>query len=193
MQTRDDSGSQLHNWSDAGDDREEECEDEGAQLDDEATLGWANGVDGNSQSYLHVDHNDSEREIENEHGGDIQDEPHDATDEGNDEPFLGWGEQCSQGPKIGAGLRHDPAVQCLDATADPNDAVNEIRDGYLQFDGDGCAAARAVLRNLRAMRPDVPQEYIGGWCAGDHHALHVDGLAIRTNKGREQLDPDERP
>jgi hypothetical protein len=31
-----------------------------------------------------------DREDEDEHGGDIQDEPHDETDEGNDEPSLGW-------------------------------------------------------------------------------------------------------
>ena len=30
-----------------------------------------------------------DREEENENGGDVQDEPHDALDEGNDEPSLG--------------------------------------------------------------------------------------------------------
>ncbi|MBD0416134.1 hypothetical protein [Oryzicola mucosus] len=51
-----------------GDDREEVCEDEGAQDD---------------------------REEVNEDGGDIQDEGHD--EEPDREPFLGWDEQCSQG------------------------------------------------------------------------------------------------
>lgn len=31
-----------------------------------------------------------DREDENEHGGDVQDEPHDQIDEGSDEPLLGW-------------------------------------------------------------------------------------------------------
>jgi hypothetical protein len=53
-----------------------------------------------SQAVLHADTRD-EAEKENEHGGNIQDVPHDACDEGNDEPFLGWMEKCGQGPQIG--------------------------------------------------------------------------------------------
>lgn len=78
-------------------DLEEECEDEGAQDDREPTMGWQNH---GSQAFLHATYND-ECEEENEHGGNIQDVPHDAVDEGNDEPFFGWSETCGQGPKIG--------------------------------------------------------------------------------------------
>jgi hypothetical protein len=79
------------------DDREGDLdEDEGdGSADDEPSLGspelrdrtsqvrWAQGGADDRED-------DDEREEENEHGGDILDEPHDQTDEGNDEPTLGW-------------------------------------------------------------------------------------------------------
>lgn len=45
-----------------------------------------------------------DREDENEHGGDIVDEPHDDRDEGNDEPWLGRLETLHQGGGTYAGL-----------------------------------------------------------------------------------------
>ncbi|SFZ81814.1 hypothetical protein SAMN02983003_0707 [Devosia enhydra] len=40
---------------------------------------------------------EDDTEHEDEHGGDIQDEPHDALSEGNDELDLGWSESVVQG------------------------------------------------------------------------------------------------
>ena len=60
--------------------------------DDEASLGWASEE---SQSQLHADQRD-EAEDENEHGGNITDEPHDPGDCGDDEPLLVWSETCGQ-------------------------------------------------------------------------------------------------
>lgn len=176
----------LEPWLGSGDDREDQCEDEGAQCEGEGdwnelepTMGWQ---EQGSQAHLHATYND-ECEEENEHGGDIQDVPHDAVDEGNDEPFLGWAETCGQGPKIG-----------IDAT--PNDIDPDPQDygGGLRFDGDGCLAGREVLRNLRSARPDVRQEYVGGWCDGNRAALKVDGLTITGTMPRNPtLAPDLYP
>lgn len=155
---------------------------EGDGADYEATLGWGNG----SQARLHADNRD-EAEDENERGGDICDEPHDHTDSGDDEPTLGWGDQWGQGPKIGSGLKHDPAVQCLESNIDACDSGGL----YLSWDGDGNLAARTVLRNLKEKRPDVQQNRIGGWCDGDYQALRVEGLTIKSNKGREKVGAGE--
>lgn len=124
-----------------------ETEDrEGDTSDDEATLGWGQGT----QAALHVDtHNEAEEE--DEHGGDINDEPHDWNEL---EPMLGWNETCGQG--------EDPDVQHLDQTPDPNDIDVFEGEGRrpLQFDGTGYRKTQDVLRDLRRRRPDVHQEYV---------------------------------
>jgi len=155
----------------SGDDRE------GDFSDHEHSLGWGQG----SQSALHTS---DEREEENEHGGDIQDVPHDAVDEGNDEPFLGWSETYGQG---------HTGLQANLSPADPDDVV-AAGTAPLHFDGDGCLAGREVLRNLRSARPDVQQEYIGGWCDGNRAALKVKGLTITGTLPRNPtLSPESYP
>lgn len=55
-------------------------------LDLEPSLGWPEG----GPDLVAGDHPCDELEEENEHGGDVVDEPHDAEDEGNDDADLGW-------------------------------------------------------------------------------------------------------
>lgn len=66
--------------------------------DDEPSLGWTEAWGG--RGYVACrDDDGADREDENEHGGDISDEPHDATDEGDegdDEPWLGRLETAGQ-------------------------------------------------------------------------------------------------
>lgn len=64
-------------------------------------------------------------EEENEHAGDVLDEPHDERDEGNDEPFLGRDESMHQGTGTYA---------------------TEPDLGPLQFEGGGCLDANDLLR-----------------------------------------------
>lgn len=152
------------------------------ESDLERTLGWENGSLPYDQTRIGQFGLD-ECENENEHGGDICDEPHDAIDEGNDEPALGWSERC--------GMWNDPDVQRMDNGVDPDDIDVVCGSGPLNFNGDGAVAARTVLRNLERIRPDVRQQSRHGWCGGDYSALRVEGLAIKSNKGRVRLGPDE--
>lgn len=119
------------------------------------------------------DEDDREAVCEDE-GADIQSQPHDQADQGDDEPFLGWSEAQSEHGAKPTGAEYAPAG-----------------DGPMNFNGDGAVAARKVLRNLQSARPDVPQEYVGGFCTGDHTALGVDHLRIISGKHREKLGPDE--
>lgn len=112
------------------------------ELDDsdhEHSLGWGQGT----QERLHVS---DEREEENEHGGDINDEPQDWDEK---EPFMGSGETWGQGPKLN-GMPVDPSVQCLDDVSDANDCDAWYRDGRyyntLEFDSSGYIHARNALR-----------------------------------------------
>lgn len=131
----------------------------------EPSHGWLNV---GSQAHLHAQILD-ECEEENEHGGDIQDVPHDASDEGNDEPTLGRLETIQQTAASYTGVAEEDAVSAA-----------------VRFDGDGCLAGRAVLRNLRSARPDVPQNYVGGWCDGNHSALQVNRLTITGKKAKRR-------
>lgn len=204
--TADDSGSQLENWSQAGDDREGEHDER--ELDNADYEPWLGAPErhpgdsgyGRENKALRATHTqvhwaegeryeeDREEQCEDEgaqcedEGACIQSQPHDAHDEGNDEPFLGWPEKCGQGPKIG--IDASPADFCY--------VPQEYSDsGPLHFDGEGVDAARKVLRNLRTARPDVPQDYVGGFFSGDPNALKVEGLSIKSNKGGERLGLDE--
>lgn len=98
--------------------------------DKEDTLGWGQG----SQAFLHVDQYD-EAEEENEHGGDVQDEPHDRLDEGNDEPFLGRLETIHQGPGT------------------YSYGADDLRPHALAFDGSGYINARNALRKVNGQPP----------------------------------------
>ncbi len=87
---------------------------------------------------------DDEREEENEHGGDVLDERHDALDEGDDEPFMGRPEWGGQGRILGL----DPADAEYVFTGsgdDPEDHVSEA----LSFNGDGKGQAKKMLARLR--------------------------------------------
>jgi len=114
------------------------------KCDDEPSLGWcgnhplSEGCGGYVEPSLAVRTAVflDECEQENEHGGDVLDEPHDALDEGNDEPFLGWMERDGQ---LGIG------------TADwGGDPTFDIAPSYeaLVFDGKGRREARRMLQVL---------------------------------------------
>lgn len=159
MDTDCDLEPSLGGYFGASDDREDACEDEGAQCEDEGVCddfepshGWTvDGVVGKAD--------DDERELENEHGGNITDEPHDAVDEGDAEPNLGRLETVHQGLGTYMGSEHG------------HERVN--------FNGDGYLAGRKVLRNLWCKRPDRKQNWqslaVG---IGNPDALKVDGLTI---------------
>ncbi len=99
--------------------------------------------DENLEPYLAGTYPDTEdREEENEHAGDIQDEPHDATDEGDDEPFLGWGN-----PRVGIGAVGKGWTQSDEP--DPN----QFNITAIRYDGSGHRIGRKLLRaNLKAKR-----------------------------------------
>lgn len=86
---------------------------------------------------------DDEREEENEHGGDILDEPHDGGED--DEPFLGW-----DNPRVG------PA-DTAEGWAASDEADNPVPHGLggLEFDYSGYRVAQSLLRDLGARRRDI--------------------------------------
>ncbi|WFU09114.1 hypothetical protein QA646_17870 [Rhizobium sp. CB3090] len=73
---------------------------------------------------------------EDREGGDVQDERHDALDEGDDEPDLGWGIPRCGDLDIAEGWQ--PADSCLTLRTD---------EAYLDFNGDGYRVARELLRS----------------------------------------------
>ncbi len=77
-----------------------------------------------------------ECECENEHGGDILDEPHD--EECDAEPFLGWTEDESKSESV---ITSDEFPR---------------HEGYLNFDGSGYRAGSEALRGLRTRNPNLP-------------------------------------
>jgi hypothetical protein len=145
---RDTSGSQLRNWIHAGDDREEECEDEGAQCedegavtgDDEPTVGAPEGTIHDQTRWSHTGYGFDEVEDENEHGGDINDDPHDAADCGDSEPNLGRLETIHQGIGSYSGLSDDEMGQLA---------------GNLAFEGEGYSIGNQMLRAAGADRVRV--------------------------------------
>ncbi|MER9309777.1 hypothetical protein NKI51_10705 [Mesorhizobium australicum] len=112
------------------DDREgdfADFEDSGDEHDASASTNWAKGG-----------HWCEDVEEENEHGGDILDEPHD--DQGDAEPFLGWGNTTGQ---TGVGL----------------DGWNDIDTcgdyGGLGFTGEGHEQGREMVRKLGRPEPSL--------------------------------------
>lgn len=91
-----------------------------------------------------------DREMENEHGGNVTDEPHDAQDEGDYEPTLGWGNRTGQS---GVGLEDWNGIDATDSSPVGG-------GGPLGFTGDGYAEGKAALRELKRKRPDKPQAYV---------------------------------
>lgn len=70
-----------------------------ADLEDDGTgepiLGWPDGTPGLGALDC-ASGGDDDREEENEHGGDVQDEPHDEKEQADDEPNLGRSETIDQ-------------------------------------------------------------------------------------------------
>lgn len=94
-----------------------------SDADGEPSIGWPDGSPGRGAVACEVAGED-DREDENEHGGDILDELHDACDEGDDEPDLGRLETMHQGKRSYGG--EDPAT-------DGNSIGNALvwrQDGY---------------------------------------------------------------
>ncbi|TPN49350.1 hypothetical protein [Mesorhizobium sp. B1-1-7] len=116
------------------DDRElDSCDDEDCH-DREPTMSGSNSID-QTHAYRGSSHQD-ECEEENEHGGDVLDEPHDANDQGDDEPSMGWAEKCGQ---AGVGVED---MDILDS---------ELLDPYaspLDFTGQGHDEARQLLGHV---------------------------------------------
>ncbi|TGS46028.1 MULTISPECIES: hypothetical protein [unclassified Mesorhizobium] len=127
------------------DDRELDETDYEDSGDAEPSLGW-----GQNQSVLHCDRHD-EAEEENEHGGDVLDEPHDGRDD--DEPWLGWGNTMGQ-PGVG--------TEGLEGVEDNPDY------GVLgNFTGAGTDEARQMLRGRGRKEPSLtivgPAIAIANW------------------------------
>ncbi|CAN7695788.1 hypothetical protein [Mesorhizobium sp. LjNodule214] len=120
------------------DDREgddSDFEDSGDEHDASATANWAKGG-----------HWCEDVEEENEHGGDILDEPHDGRDD--DKPWLGWANATGQ-------------------TGIDVESVQEVKDspdygGAGNFTGEGCDQARDLLRSRRhRLRPEPSLTIVG--------------------------------
>lgn len=127
------------------DDRELDEADYEDSGDAEPSLGW-----GQNQSVLHCDRHD-EAEEENEHGGDVLDEPHDGRDDY--EPWLGWGNTMGQ-PGVGTG-----GLEGVEDNPDHSVPGN--------FTGAGNDEARLLLRGRRCKEPSLtivgPAIAIANW------------------------------
>ncbi len=124
----------------------EDCEDGG---DYEPTLGASNS--GDQEHWGKGSSQWDECEDENEHGGNILDEPHDAGDDY--EPFLGWTEASTQ-----RGIELD---EPFSSNIDMNDDNFHAADGgACRFLGDGYAEGKKLLHELGRKRPDIPQNYV---------------------------------
>ncbi|MCH4560329.1 hypothetical protein [Mesorhizobium jarvisii] len=109
--------------------------------DNEPSLGWTDRgpqatsnvfLDGRGSAY-------DDREEENEHGGDILDQPHD--DNGDSEPWLGWGDPMAQ---------NDVGVESVAGLEDTPDCC-----GVGKFNGDGADEARRMLRGRKRNEPSL--------------------------------------
>jgi hypothetical protein len=123
--------------------------------DDEPSLGWPEGR-GIAQLDKSIPPDD--REEENEHGGNILDDPHDDDEL---EPFLGWSETCGNGEAVG------PIPGSASLMDDP-----EAGDSALDFRGDGYRQARQALRARRVSQ--FPREY------AERVTIMPDGERFRT-------------
>lgn len=120
--------------------------------DDEPTIGATAEID--QSAWASGSWQWDECEEENEHGGDIQDEAHDAADQGDDELTLGWPEGNAQ--------RGTDVPEPFSAAYDASDShCNGYEHPlFLGFDGSGYHKAKADLVALRRRRPDIHQNYV---------------------------------
>ena len=96
---------------------------------------------------------DDELEDENEHGGEVTDEPHDHSDSGDDELTLGWPEQVTQ--------RGVEMPEPFSANYDTDDShADHGGPRYLGFDGSGYRKAKDELARLQHRRPDIHQAHV---------------------------------
>jgi hypothetical protein len=154
------------------DDREEACEDEGAQCEDEGavtgdnepTLGAPEGTVRDQARWGNTAYGLDEVEDENEHGGDINDEPHDPGDCGDSEPNLGRLETMHQGIGSYSGLSDDETG---------------LLAGNLAFEGEGYSIGNQMLDAAGADRvrvsPGLPR---GKWTEIAHKL--PDGTVMRA-------------
>ncbi len=131
------------------------CPSEGRDDDAEPSLGApeldANRSQGKWSRGSNAELRD-ECEEENEHGGDVQDERHDAEP---DEPDLGWPENVRQVPDShGGALDHENCVT-LPVTAEMRARYRNRRRVATQWNdrGEGHAIARGMLAKLHEGRP----------------------------------------
>jgi len=97
---------------------------------------------------------DDELEDENEHGGEVTDEPHDHSDSGDDELTLGWPEQITQ--------RGIEMPEPFSANYDTDDSHADYGGPRsLGFDGSGYRKAKDELARLQRRRPDIHQAHVG--------------------------------
>lgn len=162
------------------DDCEFDTSDDEDGGDLEPTLGANEMRNGESQDRWSLTaYGTDDVEDENEHGGDINDEPHDAEEDDDRDGLAGIGDVLSTSSDSRGGGWSGRSY-----------------DHLLAFDGEGGIAAYHALRVLRTRRPDVRQDYVGLPPAyGDANALKVDGLLIR-GKGKRRnpaLSPDIYP
>lgn len=150
------------------DGRELDTSDDEDGGDLEPTLGTNEMRNGESQErWALTAYGTDEVEDENEHGGDINDEPHDAEEDDDRDGLAGIGD-----------------VLATSSDGRGGGWSGRSYDHLLAFDGEGGIAAYRALRTLRTRRPDVRQDYVGlPHVDGDANALEVGGLLIR-GKGR---------
>ncbi|MCH4560334.1 hypothetical protein [Mesorhizobium jarvisii] len=130
-------------WNAAGqpgfaEDIELDTSDDEDGHDCEPTLGASGGLN-QTWSYQESTQHD-ECEDENEHGGDVLDEPHDEEDH---EQFLGWAEKCGQ---TGVGM---------EGWTEPDNDESLDLFNFTTFTGVGYAEGREMVRSIGAF-PDEP-------------------------------------
>lgn len=122
------------------DDREAEDEHDEDNGDKEPTIGANETRNGESQERWALSaYGLDEIEVEDEHGGDILDEPHDPEEDDDRHALAGIGDLGAD--ERGAGW------------------VNDY-EHRLAFNGNGYRDAQRALRELGRKRPDVPQAYV---------------------------------
>jgi len=106
---------------------------------DELDVSWPEGFRPFDTGLGEDAEDDDAHEDDDPGGGDINDEPHDAADCGDDEPNLGWTEKCSQGRDEWA--KNPEWTENVDPDGDVSYSAF-----HLEFDGNGHHDGNALLR-----------------------------------------------